>query len=177
MATVPLVYQNNNPVTEAQLSPLQLALAAYMAQGTPLAFGPNQRFVNAMKVFSDSVPLKPLAVDPRTGLSRVPDISKDLVGLNYQAKGDDIYLYRRAQDCGPDENRYEYVWVAKRSQLGFLTWLYYATRVPGGSIADANANPGDFGGTYDGAGAAPGSGFGGAGAAGAGVGGAGGTGE
>jgi hypothetical protein len=152
MATVPSVYQNNNPITEAQLSPLQLALAAYMAQGTPLAFGPNQRFANAMNVFTDSVPLKPLAVDPRTGLSRVPDISKDLVGLNYQAKGDDIYLYRRAQDCGPDENRYEYVWVAKRSQLGFLTWLYYATRVPGGSIADANANPGDFGGTYDGAG-------------------------
>lgn len=154
MATVPLVYQNNNPVTEAQLSPLQLALAAYMAQGTPLAFGPNQRFANAMKVFSDSVPLSPATVDPRTGLARTPSVSKDLVGITYQAKGDDIYLYRRAQDCGPDENRYEYVWVAKRSELGFLTWLYYATQVPGGSIADANAAEGFNWGTYGGVGGA-----------------------
>ena len=151
MATVPLVYQNNNPIVETQLSPLQLALASYMAQGTPLAFGPNQRFAAAMKVFTDSVPLSPLAIDPRTGLARTPSISKDLVGLNYRALGDDIYLYRRAQDCGPDENRYEYVWVAKRSELGFLTWLYYATKVPGGSIASASSNIGDnYGGLMDG---------------------------
>lgn len=149
MATsVPSVYTNNNPNPTTNLTPLDLALAAYMAQGTPLAFGPNQKFANAMRVFTDSIPLSPLSVDPRTGIPRQPDVSRDLVGITYQAKGDDIYLYRRAQDCGPDENRYELVWVAKRSELGFGTWLYYATRIPGGSIAEANADPGYNWGTY-----------------------------
>ena len=172
MATVPLVYQNNSPVIEPELSPLQLALASYMNQDATLAFGPNQRFTTAMKVYTDSAPLTPLTFDQRTGLPRVPDISKDLVGFNYQALGDDVYLYRKAQDCGPDENRYEFIWVTKRAELGFLTWLYYATRVPGGSIASGSNNAGnDSGGTWDGAETGD---LGGAAAAGAGVGGAGG---
>lgn len=139
MATVPAVYQNNNPIVEPTLSPLQLALAQYMLQGTPLAFGPNQRFAAAMKVFSDTVPLSPVATDPRTGLPRVPDIGKDIIGIRYEAIGDDIFVYRRAQDCGPDEDRYEYAYIGKRAEIAAGTWTYYALRIGSGSLANGTS--------------------------------------
>ena len=137
MATnVPLIYQSNNPIITPNLSPLQLALANYMVQGSPMAYGPNQRFVAAMKVYSDTLPLSPVDIDPRTGLVRQPSLGKDIIGINYEAIGDDIYVYRRAQDCGPDENRFEYAYIGKRAEIASGTWTYYALRVGSGSVSD-----------------------------------------
>lgn len=146
MATVPLVYQNNDAVIEPTLSPLQLALAQYMLQGTPYAFAPNQRFLNAMRVFASSEPLRPITIDPVTGLANRPSVGRDIIGIRYEAKGDDIYVYRRAQDCGPDEDRYEYAYVGKRAEIASGTWTYYAVRIIAGSVGLGSSSSNDVGG-------------------------------
>lgn len=138
MATIPFTYQNNNPVIDPSLLPLQLALANYMAIGNPLAFAPNTRFMQAMKLYTNSVPLTPLTEDPRTGFPIVPAISRDIVGITYVGLGDDIYVYRRAQDCGPDENRFELAYIGKRAEVAFGTWAYYGPRVGSGRISDGS---------------------------------------
>lgn len=146
MATVPAVYQNNNPIIEPTLSPLQLALAQYMLQGTPYAFAPNQRFLNAMRIFASSEPLRPVTIDPVTGLASQPSFGRDIIGIRYEAKGDDIYVYRRAQDCGPDEDRYEYAYVGKRAEIASGTWTYYAVRIFAGSVGLGSTGSNDYGG-------------------------------
>lgn len=145
MATVPFVYDNNNPIIEPSLSPLQLALAQYMLQGTPYAFAPNQRFLNAMRIFSSSEPLRPITINPDTGIASQPAFGRDIIGIRYEAKGDDIYIYRRAEDCGPDENRYEYAYVGKRADIASGTWTYYALRVMGGTVSVGSFDSRDTG--------------------------------
>lgn len=154
MATTPFTYQNNVPTIEPALLPLQLALANYMALGNPLAFAPNTRFMQAMKLYTNSVPLTPLTTDPRTGLPIVPPIGRDIVGITYVGLGDDIYVYRKAEDCGPDETRYELAYIGKRAEVAFGTWAYYGPRVGSGRISDGSMLY-DFSGT-DGAGGAGG---------------------
>jgi len=151
MATIPFTYQNNTPTIDPSLLPLQLALANYMALGNPLAFAPNTRFLQAMKIYTNSLPLSPITFDPRTGAPRVPDISRDIVGLTYVSKGDDIYVYRRAQDCGPDENRYELSLIGNRANVAVGTWAYYGPRVGSGRVSDGSM-------LYDNAGTGDGSG-------------------
>lgn len=138
MATIPFTYENNNPVVDPSLLPLQLALANYMALGNPLAFAPNTRFLQAMKNYCDSFVLSPLDFDPRTGFPRVPDISRNITGIFYLAKGDDLYVYRRAQDCGPDENRYELAYIGKRSEIATGTWVYYGPLIGSGRVSSGS---------------------------------------
>lgn len=199
MATIPFTYENNSPVIDPSLLPLQLALANYMALGNPLAFAPNTRFLQAMKNYCDSFVLSPLDFDPRTGFPRVPDISRNITGIFYLANGNDVYVFRRAQDCGPDENRYEWVKIGQQTEIAAGTWIYYGPFIRSGSVGNgsfigdygagigvAGAEAGSLGINGQGEGAFPGiepgtvasdqgnsGGFGGAGAsAGAGVGGA-----
>lgn len=145
MATIPFTYQNNTPTIDPSLLPLQLALANYMALGNPLAFAPNTRFLQAMKNYCDSFVLSPLDFDPRTGFPRVPDISRDITGIFYLANGDDVYVYRLAQDCGPDENRYEWVKIGKRTEIATGTWIYYGPTIRSGSVGNGSFI-GDYGG-------------------------------
>jgi hypothetical protein len=130
MSTVP----NINPVVTPTLSPLQLALLKYLVDGTPRAFDVNQRFLNAMRIFSDSIPQSPLTIDPRSGLPRQPDISKTITGLGYYAIGDDIYIYRQTSTPGV----YEYALIGKRSELPFATWVYYAAKVSNGVVSSGS---------------------------------------
>lgn len=146
MAAIPFTYLNNTPVIDPSLLPLQLALANYMALGNPLAFAPNTRFLQALKIYADSQVLSPVAIDPATGLPRVPDISADIVGIYYLVRGDDVWVWRRAEDCGPDENRYEAAYLGKRTDIATGTWVYYGPTVGAGRIASGSYLAGGDGG-------------------------------
>jgi hypothetical protein len=147
MAIAPSVFQGLTPnFTGTGLSPLQLAMASYLAQGTPVTFAPNQDFLRAMQVFSSSAPLSPLDTDPLTGVARLPDIATTIVGYYYIVKGENVYVYRKAPDCGPDENRYELVNIGKQTEVATGTWTYFGARIASGTISggsDVNYNPAD----------------------------------
>lgn len=125
---IPSVYYGANGSTPTQttggLTPLQLALMAAMTTGSPPAFGINQDFLKELKKFADS--------------GKVPAnvIFKDIVGAELLSIGDDIYLLRDAQNCGPDGiNRTEQVLVGKRTDLAFGTFAHYGGKISSGTAA------------------------------------------
>lgn len=144
---IPNVYQGLVPdKTESGLSSLQLAMANdMMSGGAP--FKVNQDFLRAMQVFADSKPLSPSTTDPTTGLPRTPDISTTLTGIDYKSIGDDIYIYRKAPDCGPNENIYEYAYLGKRANVAVGTWAFYGKLIYGGTVVRMPAPPGTDWGT------------------------------
>ena len=139
MAEPSAVYQGNTPSIEnGGLNALQLALANYMAIGNPPPFAVNNAFMETMKTFADSGILSPFDLDTRTGLPRIPDLNYTISdGIAYVARGEDIYLLRRAQDCGPDENRFEEVYLGRRPDVAAGTWAFYG-QVVGGSAASGS---------------------------------------
>lgn len=120
----PEIYSNATPAsTTASFSPLQLALLAAMTTGDPPAFGINQDYLKELKKFSDS------------GIVDAGVIYTDVVGL-LTALGDDIYLLRDAQNCGPDGlDRTEEVFLCKRADLpiAFGTFAHYGRKIFGGT--------------------------------------------
>lgn len=138
--TIPSVYQGLTPSPVApSLTPFQLALASYMFQGTIPPFFINQSFLGTLKDLSDSAALSPATIDPKTGEPRVPDIAIGLTGIGYISLGDEIFLLRYAQDCGPEEtNRYEYVSVGKRSKVAIGTFAYYGGPVDSGTVSQGS---------------------------------------
>lgn len=149
MAEPSAVYQGSTPAIEnGGLNALQLALANYMAIGNPQPFGVNQTFLETMKTFCDPGELSPFDLDTRTGLPRIPDLLYNVSeGIAYIARGEDIYLLRRAQDCGPDENRLEEVYLGRRPDVAAGTWAFYGMvkggTISGGSYGD-NGGPGGY---------------------------------
>lgn len=143
MAEPSAVYQGSTPAIEnGGLNALQLALANYMAINNPSPFGINPAFQESMKTFSDPGELSPFDVDTRTGFPRTPDLLYNVSeGIAYIARGEDIYLLRRAQDCGPDENRTEEVYLGQRPDVAAGTWAFYGMirrgTVSGGSFGDS----------------------------------------
>lgn len=141
------VYQGRTPAIEnGGLNPLQLALANYMAIGNPPPFAVNNAFMQSFQTFADPGELSPLDIDKRTGLPRRPDLNYTVSdGFSYIARGDDIYLIRRAQDCGPDENRFEEVFLGKRPDVAAGTWAFYGF-IGGGTAAGGSveSGPGGF---------------------------------
>lgn len=138
---IPPVYYGENGSTPTQtsggLSPLQLALMAAMTTGNPPAFGINPDFLKELKKFSDS--------------GRVPAnvIYKDIVGAALLSLGDDLYLLRNAQDCGPDGvNRSEQVLVGKRTDIAFGTFAHYGGKIDSGTLCEGTGvyTPPDMGG-------------------------------
>ncbi len=114
--------------TTGGLSPMQLALMAAMTTGSPPAFGINQDFLKELKKFADS--------------GRVPAnvIFKDIVGAALLSLGDDLYLLRDAQDCGPDGvNRSEQVLIGNRADLAFGTFAYYGRKIDAGTLASGTS--------------------------------------
>ena len=146
MAEPSAVYQGNTPSLESGgLNALQLALANYMARGNPPPFAVNNAFLETMKTFSDPGELSPFDIDTRTGLPRVPDLNYTVSdGIAYIARGEDIYLLRRAQDCGPDENRLEEVYLGQRPDVAAGTWAFYGM-IRGGTVAGGSALSGGDG--------------------------------
>jgi len=159
MATTPNVYQGFTPTKDTGgLTPLQLSLANSMANGNPLPFGVNINFLAAMKTFIDSDPLVPInfsqningSPDRRSWVggyrgwgygeqdfnfgfspkkTTTPNTIFNLQGITFITRGDDIYLVRRAQDCGPDEDRYEQVFLGKRQNLASGTFAFYGRKM------------------------------------------------
>ena len=163
--TTPSVYQGLVPnKTNGGLTSLQLALANAMATGQ-LPFGVNQDFLAAMRTFVDSAPLTPIRFTDQfisrgyTGFGRYqenlgftqqkadqPDITYNVTGVSYVCRGDDVYLLRRAQDCGPDENRYEQIFVGKRTNVASGSFAYYGKIIFGGPYASGGNGPYGYGG-------------------------------
>jgi hypothetical protein len=108
-------------------------------------FKVNQDFLTAMQQFCSSAPLSPSTVDPVTGLPRTPDISTTMVGIAYKSIGDDVYLYRKAPDCGPEENRFENAYLGKRANVAVGTWAFYGKIVFGGTAVPPPYSPSDYG--------------------------------
>lgn len=129
---IPDVYYGANGSTPTQttggLGPMQLALMAAMTTGSPPAFGVNQDFLKELKKFADS--------------GRVPAnvIYKDIVGAELMSLGDDLYILRDAQDCGPNgTDRTEQVLVGKRADLAFGTFAHYGPKINGGTVSRATS--------------------------------------
>lgn len=129
---IPDVYYGASGSTPTQttggLSPLQLALMAAMTTGSPPAFGVNQDFLKELKKFADS--------------GRVPGniFYKDMVGAALLSLGDDLYILRDAQDCGPDGvNRSEQILVGKRADLAFGSFAHYGGKINGGTAASGTS--------------------------------------
>lgn len=137
MATSGFSPPSNPVIPPPGLSPLQLALAQYFLNGQQLPISINADFVKEMQRFCDTKPLTPLDYDAATGQPKKPDIS-NLTGLSYKIIGDDIYLQRVAQDCGPDEDiRYELVYVGKRFQVASGTYAYFGRNIYSGRSCNA----------------------------------------
>jgi len=162
MAT-PEVYKGIVPnKTNGGLTSLQLALANDMATGN-LPFGVNLDFLAAMRTYCHSDPLLPINFknegqaycsangityrnggrdpnDPANiGISvrktNAPDVARNMSGVMYTILGDDIFLLRKAPDCGPDENRFEQTYVGKKSIVAAGSFAYYGRKVIFGAPA------------------------------------------
>lgn len=113
--------------TNGGLSPLQLALMSAMTTGTVPALGVNQDLLNELRKFSDSGPVE------------INQLLPDVVGISLLALGDQIYLYRQALDCGPDEkDRTEQILVGVTADLAFGTFQYYGHPIDSGSLSDGS---------------------------------------
>jgi len=149
MATVPPIYTNNVPIQNiGGLTPLQLAAANYMISGSPQPFGINQEFLTEMIRFGSSENISPLAFDPKTGLPNpFPPLILNVSAEYYFVRGEDLYIYRRAEDCGPDENRFEEVLVGKVRDVATGTYAYYGRPVRSGSAATGGGGSDGSGGS------------------------------
>lgn len=145
------VYQGTTPTTTfGGLQPLQVALANYMAEANLYGrsydnnpWGINQAFLNEMKTFTDPGTLTPLTFDPKTGISKEPDIDRTITaGIGFISRGDDIYLLRRALDCGADENRTELVFLGNRFDLAEGSFAFYGSIIMGTIGAGAGGSDG-----------------------------------
>jgi len=164
MATTPIIpdleYQGLTPnILNGSLTPLQVALANYITEANLLGaafadspFNVNQAFTDEMLLFTDPGTLTPLTFDPKTGIAKEPDIDRNITaGIGFISVGDDIYLLRRALDCGPDEDRTELVFLGSRFDLADGSFAYYGEMIMAGTKAlgaggsDGNGSSFEFG--------------------------------
>ena len=151
MATTPEVYENFVPAIQAgNLSPLQLALANILATGFPINNSPilaNRDFILEMIRFTDSALVTPITYDYQdfVGSPFAQYYTGTITGLSYIYENGEKYLIRRAQDCGPDENRTEKVKLPP-SALAEGTFAYYGSVIRGGSFATGGGGPWGTGG-------------------------------
>lgn len=149
MATtnVPQPYQGLVPnIDKGELSPIQLALASILASGFPLTEAPilvNEEFVRQMQRFTDSGLVTPILYDYQSATSAL--YRGTITGYSYILDNGKIYMLRKAQDCGPDENRTELVELGPRT-LAEGTFAYYGSAIIGGSFATGGGGPWGTGG-------------------------------
>ena len=131
MADIPPQYLNNTYNKEdANLSPLQLAAAYFMDTGKQIPFFINVDFLNQLFGYADSGFVKPR------------DLGLDGISVVVQ-NNTDVYLYRDAPDCGPDDlNRSELVFIGNVSSLKIdNAWTFGNALVRGGSLAAGGGGP------------------------------------
>lgn len=151
MATTPEVYVNFIPnINVGDLSPVQLALASSMAAGFAINDSPmlvNKELIDEMIRFSDSALITPLAYDYQsyTDSPFAPYVTGTITGVSYIYENGETYIIRRAQDCGPDENRTEKVKLPP-SALAQGTFAYYGSVIRGGTFATGGGGPWGTGG-------------------------------
>lgn len=135
--TIPSTYTNLTPTqTVGGLTPLQLALANYLTTGATPPFGVNQDFLASINKFADSGMMSPTAYDQRTGLPKKPEILPDVFAIAYLTTGNDVYLLRAAQDCGPDEtDRVEKVYIGDRTIIAKGSFAFYGGTIYNGTAA------------------------------------------
>ena len=134
---IPDVYRGTQPTLGTpSLSPLQLALLSYLATGTPPPLTVNNTFLQEMKTLSDSDSLSPATIDYITDLPRNPDIAPGYTGIGYISLGDEVYLLRQAEECGPSgEVRHEYVRMGTRAETAEGTFAYYGGPIENGTVS------------------------------------------
>ena len=107
----------------------------------------NQGFLGQMQLMSDSSSLSPATIDPHTGLPRNPDIAPGITGIAYVSRGEEIYISKEAENCGPDETeRYNFNAIGTRTQIAEGTFAYYGGPIEGGTVSRGS---GDWTYTYD----------------------------
>ena len=146
---VPEIYTNNTPIQNiGGLTPLQLAAANYMMSSSPQPFAINIDFLAEMVVFGSSENISPLEFDKRTGLpSPLPPLVRDITAEAYFVRGEDLYIYRRAENCGPDENRFEEVLIGKVRDIATGTYAYYGRIVRSGRVGTGGGGDNGSGGS------------------------------
>ena len=149
MATVPTQYANLVPRTESgELSPIQLALANFLAAGFAVNDSPmlvNKEFATEMQRFMDSGVVTPIKYDYQTG-NGANNYRGSITGLSYVIQPDGyIYMLRKAEDCGPDENRTELVKLGPRT-LAEGTFAYWGSVISAGAYATGGGGPWGTGG-------------------------------
>lgn len=147
MAT-PEIYKGLKPTQDSGgLTPMQLALAQLWMSGQQ-PFSVNVEFLTEMNRFASSKLLTPLDVDPRTGVYKEPDLIRNITGVSYFVRGDDIYLRRRALDCAQDEFRFEEIWIGKTYDIAAGTYAYYGRMIRSGTISTGGGGFDGGGGNY-----------------------------
>ena len=102
-----------------------------------------------MVVFGSSENISPLEFDPRTGLPKpFPPLIRDITGEAYFVRGEDLYIYRQAEDCGPDEDRFEEVLIGKVRDIAKGTYAYYGRIVVRGSVGTGGGGSDGSGSSY-----------------------------
>jgi len=121
-----------------------------MMSSSPQPFGINIDFLAEMVVFGSSENISPLEFDPRTGLPKpFPPLIRDITAEAYFVRGEDLYIYRQAEDCGPGEERYEEVLVGKVRDVATGTYAYYGRIVRSGSVGTGGGGTDGSGGGGD----------------------------
>lgn len=158
MATgIPDYYLGGTPESTQGLSPLQLALAEILRNGSETSLFVNQEFLTEMQRFCNSTPVVPLnvidnygetstwdwwngiAIQLTPGARRILEQITRLNATRIITIGDQIYLQRIAQDCGPNEAvRYELVEVGKRAEIAEGSFAIYGKVVYSGPVAAAS---------------------------------------
>lgn len=137
---IPQIYTDLVPTAPAAvLSPLQIALAASMSNAQQLAFDVNVDFAREMTRFASSEKWVPAEKDPYSGLPIRINAIPGLTGTAIIVIGEDVYLKRIAQNCGPDETvRYENEYIGKRVNIAEGTYALYGKIVFNGRMTTAS---------------------------------------
>lgn len=125
-----VLQSNITPTVSSVLSPLQLALAGYMFQGTVPPFFVNQEFLAAVKEFADTNCLSLMTTDYVTGQPKPPDVNPNYTGNAFVSLNDDIYI----QEQNPNLSGYSFTFIGTRSQIAPGSYSYN-----GGSIVNGTA--------------------------------------
>ena len=154
---IPEYYLGGTPAPNAGLSPLQLALIEKIRSGSENPLFINSGFAREIWRYANSKPLTPINIDETSGYSAVWDwwngrdeilyagaakvinqVATGITGRSYIIIGEEIYVERVAQDCGPDEEeRFELVQVGKRAEIAEGTYAVYGKIIYSGTVAQA----------------------------------------
>lgn len=127
-------FLTRTPNEVGNLSPLQIAAAYYMDQGQQIPFFINNEWLRALNIFCNSG-----LVTPRSLGIAVDD---NEAYLSIILVGDDVYLQRKAPDCGPEEiDRYDQIYLGTRQALLPNSWTSAGPVVRGGSSANGVGGP------------------------------------